>query len=283
MKSVLISGCSSGIGLYTVEALQRDGWEVFATARKEEDINNLKYKGFDTQFLDVTDSTSIKDVVEYVDDKTGGKLYGLINNAGCGYSGALEDISRETMRRQFEVNVFGVHELTRRIIPIFRKNKCGRIINIGSAAGKFATPFMGAYSASKFALEAISDVLRIELRNTGIKVIIIEPGPVKSDFSKNALDIFQKIVKPRESHFREVYVKMEKYRKTKEARRPLPGPEVVYRKIKDALESRNPRTRYPVTLTAYLASYLKRILPDKLLDILITFYLDKKYGKLYEN
>jgi len=127
------------------------------------------------------------------------------------------------MRRQFEVNVFGVHELTRRIIPIFRKNKCGRIINIGSAAGKFATPFMGAYSASKFALEAISDVLRIELGNTGIKVIIIEPGPVKSDFSKNALDIFQKIVKPRESHFREVYVKMEKYRKTKRSKKASSG------------------------------------------------------------
>ncbi len=280
MKSVLITGCSSGIGLYTAEALQKDGWRVFATARKEKDINHLRDNDLDAQFLDVTDSASIKEIVEYVDDKTRGKLYGLINNAGCGYSGALEDISRETMRRQFEVNVFGVHELTRRIISILRKNKCGRIINISSAAGKFATPFMGAYSASKFALEAISDVLRIELRNTGIKVIIIEPGPVKSNFSKNALSLFQKIVNPRESHFREIYAKMEKYRKTKEVRSSLPGPEIVYRKIKDALESRKPRTRYPVTLTAYLASYLKRILPDKLLDILIISYLDKKYGKL---
>jgi len=281
MRTVLITGCSSGLGLYMAESLQRDGWNVFATARKEQDIENLKSKGIDTFFLDVTNSESIEKLVEYVSEKTDGKLYALINNAGCGYSGALEDITRDAMRNQFEINVFGVHELTNRIIPIFRKNKTGRIINISSAAGRFSMPFMGAYSASKFALEALSDALRLELRNTDIKVSIIEPGPLKSDFSKNALAIFQNHVNPPEnSHYKDIYEKMGKYRQTKETKKNIPGPETFYKKVKHALESKKPKIRYPVTMTAYLAAYLKRLLPDRLLDILAAIYLNRKYGKI---
>ncbi|MBU0477003.1 SDR family NAD(P)-dependent oxidoreductase [bacterium] len=281
MKSVLITGCSSGLGLYMAESLQQDGWKVFATARKEEDIENLRSKGIDAFFLDVTNSESIEKLVKYVSEKTDGKLYALINNAGCGYSGALEDITRDAMRNQFEVNVFGVHELTNQIIPTFRKNKRGRIINISSAAGRFSTPFMGAYSASKFALEALSDALRLELRNTGIKISIIEPGPLKSDFSKNALAIFQNQVNPpKNSHYKDIYEKMGKYRQTKETKKNIPGPDVFYKKVKHALESKRPKIRYPVTMTAYLASYLKRIFPDRLLDILLKLYLNRKYGKL---
>ena len=281
MKSVLITGCSSGLGLYMAESLQRDGWMVFATARKEHDIENLKSKGFDTYYLDVTDSGSIEKLVKYVSEKTDGKLYALINNAGCGYSGALEDITRDTMRNQFEVNVFGVHELTNQVIPIFRKNKTGRIVNISSAAGRFSTPFMGAYSASKFALEALSDALRFELRNTGIKISIIEPGPLKSDFSKNALTLFQNQIKPPEnSHYKDIYEKMGKYRRTKETKKNIPGPEALYKKIKHALESKSPKIRYLITKEAYLASYLKRVFPDKLLDVLVFIYLNRKYGKL---
>ncbi len=281
MKSVLITGCSSGLGLYMAESLQRDGWMVFATARKEQDIENLKSKGIDTYYLDVTDSGSIEKLVKYVSKKTDGKLYALINNAGCGYSGALEDITRDTMRNQFEVNVFGVHELTNQVIPIFRKNKTGRIVNISSAAGRFSTPFMGAYSASKFALEALSDALRFELRNTGIKISIIEPGPLKSDFSKNALTIFQNQIKPPEnSHYKDIYEKMGKYRQTKETKKNIPGPDALYKKVKHALESKRPKIRYLVTKEAYLAAYLKRLFPDRLLDILATIYLNIKYGKL---
>ena len=281
MRSVLITGCSSGLGLYMAESLQKDGWNVFATARKEQDIENLKSKGIDAYYLDITDSGSIEKLVKYVSDKTNGKLHALINNAGCGYSGALEDITRDAMRHQFEVNVFGVHELTNQIIPIFRKNKTGRIINISSAAGRFSTPFMGAYSASKFALEALSDALRLELRNTGIKVSIIEPGPIKSDFSKNALAIFQDQVNPPEnSHYKDIYEKMGKYRRSKETKKNTPGPEALYKKVKHALESKRPKIRYPVTITAYLASYLKRFLPDRLLDFLAITYLNRRYGKL---
>ena len=281
MRSVLITGCSSGLGLYMAESLQKDGWNVFATARKEEDIENLKSKGINAFFLDVTDSESIGKLVEYVSEKTNGKLYALINNAGCGYSGALEDITRDAMRKQFEVNVFGVHELTNKIIPIFRKNRAGQIINISSAAGRFSTPFMGAYSASKFALEALSDALRLELRNTGIKVSIIEPGPLKSDFSKNASAIFQKQVNPSEnSHYKDIYEKMGKYRQTKETKKNIPGPDAFYKKVKHALESKRPKIRYPVTLSAYLALYVPRIVPARILDFLATIYLNRKYGKL---
>ncbi|MCK5595508.1 SDR family NAD(P)-dependent oxidoreductase, partial [bacterium] len=269
MKSVLITGCSSGLGLYTAESLQKNGWNVFATARKEQDIENLKSKGIDTYYLDVTDSDSIEKLVKYVSKKTDGKLYALINNAGCGYSGALEDVTRDAMRNQFEINVFGVHELTNQIIPIFRKNKTGRIINISSAVGKFSMPFMGAYSASKFALEALSDALRLELRNTGIKISIIEPGPIKSDFSKNALSIFQNQVHPPDnSRYKDIYEKMGKYRQTKETKKNIPEPDVFYKKVKRALESKRPKIRYLVTKEAYLAAYLKRFFPDKLLDIL---------------
>ncbi len=281
MKSVLITGCSSGLGLYMAESLQKDGWKVFATARKEQDIENLKSKGIDAFFLDVTNSESIEKLVKYVSEKTNGKLYALINNAGCGYSGALEDITRDAIRNQFEVNVFGVHELTNQIIPIFRKNKTGRIINISSAAGKFSTPFMGAYSASKFALEALSDALRLELRNTGIKISIIEPGPIKSDFSKNALAIFQNQVNPPENtHYKGIYEKMGKYRRSKETIKNIPGPDALYKKVKHALESKRPKIRYLVTKEAYLAAYLKRLLPDRLLDILATIYLNRKYGRI---
>jgi len=281
MRSVLITGCSSGLGLYVAESLQKNEWKVFATARKEEDIENLKGKGIDAFFLDVTDSESIDKLVKDVSEKTDGKLYALINNAGCGYSGALEDITRDAMRKQFEVNVFGVHELTNKIIPIFRKNKTGRIINISSAAGRFSMPFMGAYSASKFALEALSDALRLELRNTDIKISIIEPGPLKSDFSKNALSIFQNQVKPPEnSHYKDIYEKMGKYRQTKETKKNIPGPDALYKKVKHALESKRPKIRYLVTKEAYLAAYLKRLFPDRLLDILATIYLNIKYGKL---
>ena len=281
MRSALITGCSSGLGLYMAESLQRDGWKVFATARKEQDIENLKSKGIDAYYLDVTDSGSIEKLVKYVSEKTDGKLYALINNAGCGYSGALEDITRDAMRHQFEVNVFGVHELTNQVIPIFRKNKTGRIVNISSAAGRFSTPFMGAYSASKFALEALSDALRFELRNTGIKISIIEPGPLKSDFSKNALTLFQNQIKPPEnSHYKDIYEKMGKYRRTKETKKNIPGPEALYKKIKHALESKSPKIRYLITKEAYLASYLKRVFPDKLLDVLVFIYLNRKYGKL---
>lgn len=231
-KSVLITGCYSGIGQYLAEALQKDNWKVIPTD---------KAGGEGLLQLDLTDSNSIEEAVSKVDHITEGRLFALINNAGIAYAGKLEDITRDDLRHQFEVNVFGAHELTKRIIPIFRKNGEGRIINISSINGRVSFPNMGAYSASKFALEALTDALRLELRDTGIKVSLIEPGTIESDFRRNAICRNFKL-------------------KSKNGR----SPEIVYRKVKKALEGKNPKIRY-LAGDEYII-YLRRILPDSIFD-----------------
>ncbi|MCJ7616585.1 MAG: SDR family NAD(P)-dependent oxidoreductase [Desulfobacterales bacterium] len=231
-KSVLITGCSSGIGQYLMRALQKDGWQVIPTDKTATE-NMLQ--------LDLMSSDSIKSAVREVEDMTKGKLYALINNAGILFAGKLENIARTDMRKQFEVNVFGVHELIRQVIPIFKRNSQGRIINISSITGKVSFPNMGAYSASKFALEALTDAFRLELKGTGIKVSLIEPGSIESNLRENAI-------------CRDFELKRKKGR----------NPEIVYRKIKHALESRNPKIRY-LAGDEWIV-YLRRILPDIIFD-----------------
>ena len=186
-KSILITGCSSGIGLCAAETLKARGWRVFATARKPEDIARLKDEvGVESLYLDYAEPDSIAEAAEHVLKATDGRLDALFNNGGYGQPGALEDIRRDVLRAQFEANVFGWHDLTARVIPAMRKRGQGRIVFCSSVLGLIGAPYRGAYCASKFAIEALADTLRMELQGSGIHVVLIEPGPIATRFVERA-------------------------------------------------------------------------------------------------
>jgi len=266
-RSVLITGCSSGIGYEVAHGLKKRGYSVFATARKANDVARLQQEGLESLVLDLNDSKSIHTAVESILNKTNGKLYCLFNNAAYGLPGAVEDISREALREQFETNLFGTHELTCKILPIMRKQGEGRIIQNSSVFGFVALSYRGAYNASKFALEGLTDTLTLELANTNIKICLIEPGPITSKFRANAYLIYKKHINPDQSVHKENYLKMEQRLLTEGDVYPftLP-PEAVLKKVIHALESKNPKIRYYVTFLTYLFGYLKRILPDKMMN-----------------
>jgi len=267
VKPVLITGCSSGIGRATAELLKARGWRVFATARKPEDVKVLADSGFESCKLDVEDSSSMKEALNYILSKTENWLEALVNNAGFNLTSAVEDLSRDELRRQFEVNVFGLQELTNLIIPVFRRQGYGRIVNVSSIAGKIALPYISAYSASKFALEALSDSLRLELSDTNIYVSIIEPGSIKTRLSENALKVFEQLKnKGKSSHSKAYKIIQERRKNTARQGHKYPAEDVA-KKILHALESKRPRARYPVTPKAYFFTLAKKILPDSLIDL----------------
>ena len=266
-KSVLITGCSSGIGLSVAEGLRGKGYRVFATARKASDVARLTAAGFESLQLDLADPTSIRTAVDDILVRTDGTLDALFNNGAYGQPGAVEDLSREVLRAQFETNLFGWHELTNRVIPVMRRQGHGRIIQNSSVLGFVALQFRGAYNASKFALEGLTDTLRLELAGTGIHVSLIEPGPITSRFRENAFKAYQRNINPDTSVHRDKYMRMEE-RLTKQGPAipfTLP-PEAVLKKVLHALESRRPRARYYVTFPTYLFGFLKRVLTDRALD-----------------
>ncbi|MDZ8117101.1 SDR family NAD(P)-dependent oxidoreductase [Pontiella agarivorans] len=279
-RSVLVTGCSSGIGLATAEMLRSRGWKVFSTARKADDIDALKLAGFEAVKLDLSSSESIQTAVEWVQVKNGGELGALVNNAGFGMPGAIQDLSREAMRRQFEVNVFGLQELTNSWIPVFRKQRFGRIVNVSSVVGRLALPFMGIYSASKFALEAISDAQRVELSPESISVSLIEPGPIRTRFSTNCAGEGEDKLDVESSKFGAAYRQYFDKRRNggmAEDRFRLP-PEAVARKILHALESPKPKIRYKVTIPAYAGDFAARFVPARLIDRLMTGHVKKRFG-----
>src|ERR1051325_9054443 len=208
-RSVLITGCSSGIGRCLAAGLKARGYRVFATARKTDDVAALAADGFESVALDLASSESIHRAVDDVLARTDNRLYGLINNAGYGQPGAVEDLTRDALRAQFETNVFGTHELTARVLPVFRAQNGGRIVQISSLLGYVALAYRGAYSASKFALEALSDTLRLELRGSGIYVSLIEPGPIATRFRDNAREAYRRRVDPEHSAHRREYTAVE--------------------------------------------------------------------------
>jgi len=264
MKYILITGCSSGIGRCLADGLKARNYAVITTARKKEDIEVLNDAGFDAVMLDLADSSSIHSAVESVLEKSNGQLYGLINNAAYGLTGAIEDLPIRALREQFETNVLGTQELTNLLIPIMRKNNQGRIIQISSVLGFVTMKFRGAYCASKYALESLSDAMRYELGDTNIKVSLIEPGPIKSEFRNNVVSNFNKVIDKNNSIHTDAYNKMES-----EAGKKVPftlGPEAVLKKVVHALESDKPKARYCVTFPTYLFAFLKRILPGSFLD-----------------
>jgi short-subunit dehydrogenase len=269
-KTILITGCSSGIGYVTAIELKKRGHNVIASARKQADVSRLRQEGFTAIQLDLADSDSIKQAVNEVVGLTDGKIDALFNNGAFGQPGAVEDLSRDLLRFQFETNLFGTHELTNLIIPLMRKQGHGRIIYNSSILGFVAMTYRGAYNASKFALEGLADTLRMELYGTNVHISLIEPGPILSDFRKNAFNLFKKNIDPEYSHHREAYKKMEARLQKEGAAAPFTLPaEAVAKKVIHALEAKRPKIRYYVTFPTYLFAVLKRILPISWLDALL--------------
>ena len=267
---VLITGCSSGIGHATAALLKSRGWRVFATARKAEDVARLSAEGFETLQLDVSDTASMERALATLLTLTGGRLDGLVNNAGIAVPGAVEDLSRENLQQQFDVNFFGQVELTRRVLPVMRRQAGGRIVMISSILGRIAMPWRGAYNASKHALEGITDSLRMELRGSGIRVSLVNPGPVKSRFRDNSLANFEQEVNTSASVHAGSYARLKAETGAhKDDQAFTVGPEAVAAKVAHALESRRPKARYYVTLPAYLLATARCLLPTAWLDAVL--------------
>jgi len=270
MRTVLITGCSSGIGLATAELLKARGWRVIATARKAEDVTRLVQRGFEALQLDVGDELSIGRALATVFTLTGGELDGLVNNAGIAIPGAVEDLSRGNLQRQFDVNFFGLVDLTRQVLPVMRRRGHGRIVMVSSILGRVAMPWRGAYNASKHALEGITDTLRLELRGSGIRVALVNPGPVRSRFRDNSLENFDSLVDPAASVHAADYARLRAQTGAEKDNQPfVVGPETVAMKIAHALESRSPKARYYVTLPAYVLATARCLLPTAWLDAVL--------------
>jgi len=266
-RAVLITGCSSGIGFCVAKGLKARGYRVFATARKTDDVARLRSEGLDAAVLDLDDPASVNSAVEEILARTSGRLYGLFNNAGYGQPGAVEDLRRDVLRRQFETNVFGTIELTNRVLPVMRRQGYGRIIQNSSVLGFVALAYRGAYNASKYALEGLYDTLRLELAGTGIYAVLVEPGPIESRFRTNAYAMYRRYVAAEASAHRETYRRLERRLRAEGPVVPftLP-PEAVLRKVLHALESPRPKARYYVTIPTYLFGTLKRLLSTRMLD-----------------
>jgi NAD(P)-dependent dehydrogenase (short-subunit alcohol dehydrogenase family) len=268
-RTVLITGCSSGIGYASAKMLKEKGWRVFATARKDADIIRLEGEGLEVFRLDYTEPTTIAECVAEIAERTDGKLFGLFNNGAYGQPGAVEDLSRAALTAQFEANVFGWHELTRDCLKLMRKNGAGRIVNNSSVLGLTAMKWRGAYSATKFAIEALSDTMRLELQGTNIHVSLIEPGPIATRFVEHALAAFERNIDEETSHYKQAYVRQRQRLNGGRANRFKLPPEAVALKLLHALESRKPRRRYYVTVPTYVMAWARRLLPPPALDRLL--------------
>lgn len=268
-QSILITGCSSGIGRCAALTLRDRGWQVLATVRRQADVEPLAAEGVAVQRLDLAEPDSIEAGVAWALRQTGGRLDALFNNGAYGQPGAVEDLPVAALRAQFEVNLFGWHDLTRRVLPVMRAQGAGRIVQNSSILGFIALPYRGAYVASKFALEGLTDALRLELAGSGIHVALVEPGPVITRFRANSLQAFARWIDVQHSPHATAYAKLQAQRL---AEQPTPysvPPEAVVKRLIHALESPRPRLRYPVTFPTHLFAVLKRLLPAAALDQLL--------------
>lgn len=262
---IIVTGCSSGIGAYCAGALRNDGWRVFATVRKPADLTPLEEAGIEALLMDYTDGPSIAALAQEVERRTGGRIDALFNNGAYGQPGAVEDLPTEALRRQFETNVFGWHELTRRVVPLMRRQGRGRIVQCSSILGLLPYRFRGAYTASKYALEGLSLTLRMELEGSGIHVSLIEPGPIESRFTANALThIRENIDLDGSVHAEDYKRQLARLEGTGPVNRHKLGPDAVYVALKHALTAGRPRPHYLVTTPARQGAVLKRLLPADL-------------------
>ncbi|AMY67665.1 SDR family NAD(P)-dependent oxidoreductase [Frigidibacter mobilis] len=268
-RTILITGCSSGIGHDAAHGLARAGWRVFATCRQQKDCDRLVAEGLESFVLDYADEDSIAAGLAEALSRSGGTLDALYNNGAFACPGAVEDLPRGALREIFETNLFGVHDLTRRVIPVMRAQGHGRIINCSSVLGLVGIRWRGAYVATKFAMEGLTDVLRLEMSDTPIKVILIEPGPVTSDIRQNSVPHFERWIDWRNSARRGQYESSLLQRLYKDRGKPdrfeLP-PSAVTARLLQALTAANPAPRYYVTSPTWMMGLARRLLPTRALD-----------------
>jgi NAD(P)-dependent dehydrogenase (short-subunit alcohol dehydrogenase family) len=267
-RPVLITGCSTGIGRATAERLADDGWNVHATARRPETIEDLGERGCKTHALDVTDETSMEAAVSAVEED--GPIGALINNAGYSQSGAIETIPMQSVRRQFETNVFGLIRMCQLVLPSMRSAGSGRIVNLSSMGGRLTFPGGGVYHATKHAVEALSDALRFEVAGFGVDVVVIEPGLIVTEFGETAAGSLAEV----EEHGPYSKFNTDVARVTANAYKgPMAklgaGPEAVAARIARALSARRPRTRYTVTPSAKLTLGMRRVMTDRMWDRMV--------------
>lgn len=267
-KTILITGSSSGIGLAAAMDLRERGWRVFASCKQQADCNRLRTMGFESPRVDYTDTTSIHQGLNEVLDATDGMLDALFNNGAHAIPGAVEDLPTDALRSIFEANFFGWHELTRSVIPIMRAQGHGRIVQCSSVLGLVTMPWRGAYNASKFALEGLTDTLRIEMRDTNIKIVLIEPGPITTKFRENSIPHFERWINWKDAARATQYeTKLLKRLYTSDGPDPFELPaDAVVKKLIHALDSSRPRPRYFVTTPTYMMAALRRLLPTRILD-----------------
>ncbi len=267
METVLVTGCSSGIGYHVAKRLKERGYNVYTTARKDEDVQRLIEEGFKCLKMDYSDSESVQDLANELMLLVGTNLYAVFHNGAYGQPGAVEDLSRETIEKQFATNVFGWMELNNRLIVLMRHNNRGRIIFNSSVLGLISLPFRGAYNASKYAIEGFADTLRLELSDSNIKVSLIEPGPIESRFRPNALQALKDNVNMEDSVHRDRYKRtLSRLAKEGNVDPYTLSPEAVFEKVIHALESDAPKAHYYVTKPTYIMGTLKRLLPAKWMD-----------------
>ncbi|GLO68773.1 short-chain dehydrogenase/reductase [Phaeobacter inhibens] len=267
-KTILMTGCSSGIGLDSAHGMRERGWTVFASCRQRVDCDRLRAQGFISPLMDYTDAETLRSGLDEVLEHTGGTLDVLFNNGAHGLPGAVEDVSTDGLRSIFESNVFGWHELTRNVIPVMRAQGHGRIVQNSSILGFVSFPWRGAYVATKHAIEGLTDTMRVELRDSGIRVILIEPGPVTSKIREKAIPHFEKYVDWENSALRDRYeasLLKRLYESTGPDRFELPA-SAVTAKLVHACESRRPHPRYYVTVPTHVGGVLKRILTTRAID-----------------
>ncbi len=272
-RSILITGCSSGIGYDTAHTLHKAGWRVFATCRQVADCERLQSEGLESFPLDYASTESVQAAAQKVLSLTEGQLDALYNNGAYGLPGCVEDVPREAMREVFETNLFGQFELINLVLPAMRKRNTGYIINCSSVLGFAAMPFRGPYNASKFAMEGLTDTLRLELKDTNIHVVLIEPGPITTDIRRKSQPHFEKWIDVENSACKTMYETVLKPRLYAPKGQPdkfeLP-PSAVTNKIIKALESNRPRPRYYVTTPTWIAGIGKRLLSSRGMDWLCT-------------
>ena len=267
-KSILITGCSSGIGYAAAHGMRARGWRVFAACRAEADCDRLRAEGFDAPRLDYTDEASITAALDHVLTETGGTLDAVFNNGAHATPGLVEDLPTQALREIFEANFFGWHTLTRAVTKVMRVQGHGRIVQCSSVLGMVAMPWRGAYNATKFALEGLTDTQRLEMRDTDIRLILIEPGPVTSRLRVKAIPHFERWIAWKSSARADDYenkLRPRLYESSGPDRFELP-PEAVLKKLVHAVESPRPRPRYFVTTPTHIAGILRRILPTRALD-----------------
>lgn len=266
-RFVLITGCSSGIGLAAAKALGEHGFTVIASARKAEDVTQLQQAGLLAVQLDLADPASIEQGAGTALALAGGRLYGLFNNGAYGQPGALEDLPTEALREQFETNLFGWHHLIRQVLPAMLAAREGRIVQNSSVLGLVAMKYRGAYNASKFALEGYSDTLRLELVGSGVHISLIEPGPIDTRFRANARSAFLRHIEPAQSRHHAAYQQtLSRLEREGGARGFTLPSEACIPPLLHALTSKRPRHRYPVTFPTRLFAILRRLLPSRWLD-----------------